>query len=118
MGRKEIRQKQLLQLVLERGGIPSTSELASAFNVSQRTIQNDLDEIIDLIPDMAVKDINRLLMLELNKRVPEMRDGDLIRLAGFFLSKKIEANVESSGFRVEIVDNSKDDRVQASSEAA
>ena len=95
MGRKEIRQKQLLQLILEQGFIPSSKELAAVLNVTDRTIRNDLDEISASIPDVAVDDIRRMLMLRLRKRVPEMKDGDLLKLAEFFLSKKTESKVES-----------------------
>jgi len=94
MGRKEIRQKHLLQVILDRGGIPSSKELATIFKVSERTIQYDLAEITETIPDVAVEDIRRILMLRLRKRVPEMKDRDLLKLAEFFLSKKTEVKGE------------------------
>ena len=95
VGRKEIRQKQLLQLILERGGVPPTAKLAEVFEVTQRTIQNDLNDIEALIPRAAVDDIHKLLVLRLRQRVPEMEDRDLLKLAEFFLSKKSEQTVRT-----------------------
>ena len=95
MGRKEIRQKQLIQIILDHGGIPATVFLAKELGVTERTIQNDLNDINALIPDAAVEDIRRMLMLRLRERLPEMSDVSLLKLAEFFLSRKTEAKVEA-----------------------
>lgn len=94
MSRKEIRQKQILETILEKGYIPSSKELASILKVTERTIRNDLAEISEKIPNVAVEDIRRLLMLRIRQRVPEMKDSDLLKLAEFFLSKKTEVKGE------------------------
>lgn len=95
MGRKKIRQKQLIQLILNEGRIPETSVLAKRFHVTQRTIQKDLNDVAGLIPDTAIEEIRRKLMFELNKRVSNMKEHNLIKLAEFFLAKKTEARVEA-----------------------
>jgi len=90
MSRKSIRQKELLQFILDKGFIPKTSELAEAFKVSDRTIRRDFEEISGQISDVAVEDIHQMVLLRLRKRVPEMADKYLIELAEFFLAKKKE----------------------------
>jgi len=80
----------MLQLILEQGSIPPSKELAMRLNVTERTIRNDLEEISGKIPEVAIEDVRRMLMLRLRKRVPEMKDRDLLKLAEFFLSKKAE----------------------------
>jgi len=97
MGRKEARQKQLMQIILDSGGIPATKYLAEQLGVTERTIQHDLNDILEQIPGAAVEDIHRMLMLRLRERLPEMTDVSLLKLAEFFLSKKTEARIEASG---------------------
>ena len=109
MARKEIRQRQLLTIILEEGCIPSSSDLARKLGVTDRTIRRDLEDIARLIPVTAVEDIEQRLMLRLRDRVPDMKDGDLIRLAEFFLAKKhetkLDSHIESSGLKITIVDD-------------
>jgi len=90
LGKKEIRLKNLKKAILDLGYIPNPAELSQTLKVSTRTVERDLEEISEQIPEIAVDDIKRTLMLRLRKRVPEMKDQDLIRLAEFFLSKKTE----------------------------
>ena len=104
MGRKEIRQKQLIQIILDHGGIPATGLLAAELGVTERTIQNDLNDIKKLVPAAAVEDIERMLMIRLRERLPEMTDVSLLKLAEFFLSKKSEARVETRGTMTVAVD--------------
>ena len=97
MGRKEIRQKQILNIILELGYIPDTCLLAEKCNVSERTIQNDLEAITPSIPETAKQELHQIVMLQLRKRAPEMSDRDLIKLAEFFLIKMTTTKVESKG---------------------
>ncbi len=107
MGRKEARQKQLMQIILDSGGIPATGFLAGELGVTERTIQNDLNDILEQIPGAAVEDIHRMLMLRLRDRLPEMTDVSLLKLAEFFLSKKSEVRADVSGgleWKITVVD--------------
>jgi len=90
MRARQFRHKQILTYILELGYIPKESELSAKFNVSERTIRSDLEAILEKVPEVAVDDVRRMLMLRLRKRVPEMKDRDLLKLAEFFLSKKTE----------------------------
>ena len=101
MARKEIRQQQLVAIILEEGRIPSTDELAEKLEVTPRTIRRDLEDIARLIPSTAVEDIEQRLMLKLRERVPEMSDSDLIKLAEFFLAKRSRIDTQIEG-RVEV----------------
>ena len=109
MIRKTIRQRKLAAIILEKGFIPKTSELAEQLSVKIRTIERDLNELADLIPDTAIQDIKINLMLQLRDRVPTMKDGDLIRLAEFFLARKretkLDSRIESLGLKITIVDD-------------
>lgn len=97
MTRKEIRQKHLADIILKRGYIPKTGELAEILGVTERTIERDLKDLCDLIPDKALEEIKTGLMLKLRDRIPEMQDRDLIKLAEFFLAKRtrVDSKVES-----------------------
>lgn len=98
MGRKEIRQRQIINTIIERGGkVPSTPELAERFEVTERTIQNDLNDISNLIPDAVIDDIKNMLIFRLRERLPMFSDLNLLRLAEFFMSKKSESKHEVSG---------------------
>jgi len=111
MGRKSVRQKRLLQIILDYGGIPPTPYLAKELKVSDRTIRNDLNDIDKLIPKVAIDDIEQKLMFRLRDRLPEMSDLNLIRLTGFFVAKKLETKLETEGalqFKIVVVDETED----------
>ena len=94
MGRKEIRQKKLFNIIKERCYIPPTKELASLLNVTERTIRNDIAEINEGIPKVATDELRQIVLLRLRSRALEMKDSDLIKLAEFFLAKKSEVKGE------------------------
>jgi len=97
MGRKEIRQKQLLKLILEHGGVPSTERLAEELGVTVRTIQNDLHDVAEMIPEVATEEIEKALFLRIKQRLPEFSDLNLLRLLEYYKSKKSEAVVKTEG---------------------
>lgn len=88
MTRKEIRHKKMAAIILERGYIPKTGELAQALGVTECTVERDLRELSDLVPESALEEIKTSLMLRLRDRIPSMKDHNLIKLAEFFLAKK------------------------------
>ena len=101
MTRKDTRQDKIIELILEEARIPTQSELAEKFGVSERTIRRDMKEIEekDKIPKEAWKETLHKLMLRLNKRVESMPDYPLLKLLEFFKGKpsqKIEADVKQA----------------------
>lgn len=96
MVRKEIRQKQILNIILEEGRILPSREIAERLGgVTDRTIRRDLEEIADQIAPMVLEDIPRELFLTIRKKIPMMKEHNLIALMGYFVSKKTETKVEA-----------------------
>ena len=96
MVRKETRQKQILHIILDEGRIPPSREIAERLGgVTDRTIRRDLEEIADRIAPMVLEDIPRELFLTIRKRIPAMKEHNLIALMGYFVSKKLETKIEA-----------------------
>lgn len=100
MGKKQLRQNAIKEIILRSGFKPRTKDLAERFGVTERTIQTDINEIADEITDVKIESIFQALLDRLNERthdVDRMSNRDLILLAEFFMSKKRETRVEAQG---------------------
>jgi transcriptional antiterminator len=94
MGKKEIRQDKLLQLILTDCRIPKNLEkLAESLGVSVRTLERDINDIRALLPQECLHDMKEQALLQLRHRISNMKDSDLIRLVEFFVPKKRDVQV-------------------------
>ncbi len=91
-----MRREYIKQYWFQHGKPPSIEHLQKQWKLRRRTLQKDINAVIDEIKDPEVVDYIRTKFLwELNTRIPEMKDVDFVKLTKHFIPEKVETRVEA-----------------------
>ena len=90
-----MRREYIKQYWFEHGKPPTMDHLQERWKLKRRTLQKDMNAVIDEIKDPDVVDhIRSKFLWELSTRIEDMKDGDFVKLTKHFIPEKSEVTTD------------------------
>ena len=90
-----VRREYIKKYWLEHGKPPSIPQLREIWPLRHKTLQKDVNAVIDEVKDPELVDhIRTKFLFELTKRIPDMKDGDFVKLTKHFIPEKAEVTTD------------------------